>query len=113
MCHRCCSIAVPTLTAYFQLESYKTGMHSSQRLWKWVERIEVRFEGRILTINQSVIDQWARLCGELEAKGIKLAVLDSFIAATALAYDLAVATRNVDDFSATTVKLFNPWELEC
>jgi len=85
----------------------------SQRLWKWVERIEVRFEGRILTINQSVIDQWARLCGELEAKGIKLAVLDSFIAATALAYDLAVATRNVDDFSATTVKLFNPWELEC
>ena len=84
----------------------------SKRLWEWVERIEVRFEGRILKINQSVIDRWARLCGELEAKGTKLSVMDSLIAATALVYDLAVVTRNVNDFSATTVKIFNPWELK-
>ena len=84
----------------------------SQSLWEWVERIEVRFEGRILTINQRVIDHWARLCGKLEAKGTKLAVLDSLIAATALVYDLAVVTRNVNDFNATTVRVFNPWELK-
>jgi len=38
--------------------------------------------------------------------------MDSFIAATALVYGLAVVTRNVNDFSATTVVIFNPWELE-
>jgi len=39
-----------------------------QRLWEWVERLEIRFEGRILSVEQTIIHEWSRLCGELEAK---------------------------------------------
>ena len=35
--------------------------------------------------------------------------IDKQIAAIALSYDLEVVTRNVRDFSATGVKLFNPF----
>ena len=35
--------------------------------------------------------------------------LDKQIAATALLYDLVLVTRNVRDFEAFEVKLFDPW----
>jgi predicted nucleic acid-binding protein len=35
---------------------------------------------------------------------------DALIAATALVHAMTVVTRNVDDFSATGVRLLNLWE---
>ena len=35
---------------------------------------------------------------------------DSYIAATALVYDLAVATRNETDFAEAGVRVVNPWK---
>jgi predicted nucleic acid-binding protein len=40
----------------------------------------------------------------------KMSYNDSLIAATAICHDLTLATRNVDDFLGTNVKLVNPWE---
>jgi len=37
--------------------------------------------------------------------------MDSLIAATAHHYDLTVATRNVSDFNALPLKVFNPFEI--
>lgn len=34
---------------------------------------------------------------------------DSFIAATAKVHNLTLATRNIGDFEATGISLFNPW----
>ncbi|MBG7608897.1 MAG: PIN domain-containing protein [Verrucomicrobia bacterium] len=34
---------------------------------------------------------------------------DSFIAATAHAHDLTLATRNISDFEKTGIRLVNPW----
>ena len=39
-----------------------------------------------------------------------MAILDGIIAATALEYDLTVATRNVKDFAGLGLQLLNPWE---
>lgn len=39
-----------------------------------------------------------------------MSVKDSLIAATALAHDVAVATRNIADFRHAGVRLVNPFE---
>ena len=39
----------------------------------------------------------------------EVAVIDGFFAATALAKDLTLVTRNVEDFASFGVPLFNPW----
>ena len=38
-----------------------------------------------------------------------VAIVLGFIAATGLVHNMIVVTRNVRDFEATGVKLFNPW----
>lgn len=42
-------------------------------------------------------------------KGEKLPVMDSFIAATAIAHGLVVVTRNVKDMERCRARVFSPW----
>ena len=42
--------------------------------------------------------------------GAALSVMDGFFAATALAKDLTLVTRNAKDFTSFGVPLFNPWD---
>jgi toxin FitB len=74
----------------------------------WLENeLRRRFEGRILPIDESVAFTW----GEIQARiGRPIPAIDSLIAATAIAHDLTVVTRNTADLAATGAKLFNPWE---
>ncbi|MDO8953721.1 MAG: type II toxin-antitoxin system VapC family toxin [Gammaproteobacteria bacterium] len=74
-----------------------------------LEEIIEAFEGRILCIDLKVIKQWAQLKTESEKKGRTLPVIDSLTAATALAYDLKLVTRNVKDFKGL-VDYINPFE---
>ena len=52
---------------------------------------------------------WAALLARLRAAGKAMPIKDSFIAATALANDLAVATRNRSDFVKAGVRIVNPF----
>jgi predicted nucleic acid-binding protein len=54
--------------------------------------------------------QWAQLLADLRSSGQAMAVKDSMIAATALVHGLIVATRNVQDFKKTGVRIINPFE---
>ena len=49
-----------------------------------------------LPIDESVSDAWALLVAKLRAEGRKAPINDSWIAATALAYDLPLATQDND-----------------
>ena len=63
------------------------------------------FADRILAVDTAV----ARRCAELHVPD-RRSERDALIAATALVHGLRVVTRNTEDFKATGVELFNPWE---
>ena len=72
--------------------------------------LPARFAERILPIDHAVAERWGDLMGESRRSGIALSVMDGFFAATALAKDLTLVTRNTRDFSSFGVALLNPWE---
>lgn len=52
---------------------------------------------------------WAELLARLRSSGETMPIKDSLIAATALAHDLTVATRNRVDFEKADVKVVDPF----
>jgi predicted nucleic acid-binding protein len=82
-----------------------------QELHSWLkENLLVRFDGRIILLDTEVLIEWGILIARLESKGITLPAIDSLIAATTLTHKLTLVTRNVDDFSGTSIEILNPWE---
>ena len=79
-----------------------------RQILSWLQRdIRQRFEGRILPVDETVSLAWGRL---LAAARRPLPAIDSLIAATAVAHQLTVATRNTKDMADTGAAVFNPWK---
>ena len=79
-------------------------------LLRWYARLLSIMGGRVLSVNASVADEWAKLQAEVGAKNLVLPVVDGLLAATARRYKLTIATDNVKDFKAVAVKVFNPFD---
>jgi toxin FitB len=76
----------------------------------WVEdELRNRFQNRIIGIDMQVSIIWGKILGIAEKKGSPMPAIDSLIAATGLAHDLTVVTRNISDMEQSGVKLLNPW----
>lgn len=71
--------------------------------------IKADFAGRILPVDTLVMERWAQLEAKTVKSGRRLPVPDSLIAATVLAHELTLATRNVTDFKDANVQLLDPW----
>ena len=76
----------------------------AERLDVWLETILERFAPRILSFDLECARAWGKLRGGSDQNQI-----DKQIAAIALVYDLAIATRNVTHYAHAGVRLFNPF----
>ena len=70
----------------------------------WLHLLCTAFADRILPIDAAVAQTWGRLCATRPMPAI-----DTLLAATALAHDLVLATRNVADVAGSGARLFDPF----
>lgn len=89
-------------------------LHDGERrkkLIRWLdEAVRVRFERRILGLDEESLLEWGRLAGESERKGRILPVIDGLFAASAFTRHMTLVTRNLDDVKNLGVPLLNPWD---
>lgn len=78
------------------------------RLTRWFTQGATKLH--VLEIDRDTASVWATLLASLKRKGRAMPLKDSLIAATALQYQLTVATRNASDYRFAGVRLVNPFE---
>jgi hypothetical protein len=80
-----------------------------RRYEQWLERdLPLRFEGRILIVNQIIADAWGQIVALSASQGKPITAIDAFLAATAQVHRLTLVTRNVRHFTVLKAVL-NPW----
>lgn len=101
---------------YYKLQNKASSAGENRRAKKinaWIQKLEKRFQDRIVQIDTELLELWAMICGRSEAEGKKLPVLDSLLVATAQTHALTVVTRNVTDFEncskSLSLKIYNPY----
>lgn len=81
-----------------------------KRLDEWLaEDLPLRFEGRILPIDEAVADNCGEILARSEANGRRMEIMDALIAATSKVHRLTIITRNISDFESMVKDLKNPW----
>ncbi len=81
------------------------------RLESWLAvDLHLRFQERILTIDEGVAQRWGALSATATMKGRPLPVIDGLLAATALHHDLTLVTRDDGDVRGTGVPVLDPWQ---
>ena len=67
------------------------------------------FEGRILPFDGAAAESYAELMAAARRRGRGVSAADGYIAATAHAAGLMVATRDTSPFEAVGLAVVNPW----
>lgn len=84
---------------------HRGDLPQTKKLEKWLDLVVSDYADKILTFDEECAQVWGRLMSPHPEHPI-----DKQIAAIALIHDLAVVTRNVEDFRGTGVEVVNPFE---
>lgn len=84
---------------------HRGDLPQTKKLEKWLDLVVSDYADKILTFDDECAQVWGRLMSPHPEHPI-----DKQIAAIALLHDMAVVTRNVDDFRGTGVEIVNPFE---
>ncbi len=80
-----------------------------ERLQRALAEVVARYGDRVLSVDREGALLAAVMRVQAQRAGRVLHLADALIAGTAMAHDLAVATRNVGDFEGLDVPVINPW----
>jgi predicted nucleic acid-binding protein len=81
-----------------------------KRLQRWLNiDLMARFENHIVPIDRKIARVWGRILAQTERNGRPIPAVDGLIAATGLARDMTVVTRNEADMDVEGLSVFNPW----
>ena len=87
---------------------------SGRRKDKLQNRLEDKllplFAGRILPFDVAVTKTYAELMSQARMAGRSISTADGYIAATAAANGMIIATRDTSPFAAAGLEVINPWE---
>jgi len=81
-----------------------------EELQAWLTRLLDAMHGRVHGFNVSVAHVWADLQHDLEARGLRMPLEDSYIAATARRHGLTIVTGNDRHFRRPGLSVFNPFK---
>jgi hypothetical protein len=78
----------------------------AQEIERWLQSITNALGARLLVVNHKIADVWGRM-------GVKrtLPLVDSILAATAVAHELTLVTRNTKDIQNTGARYLNPFKI--
>jgi len=77
----------------------------AQALESWKKKVVNGFDERVLPVDRKIAEIWG-------AMGVErtLPAVDSLVAATAVAYNLILVTRNIKEMQGSGARLLNPFE---
>jgi predicted nucleic acid-binding protein len=80
-------------------------LDAAERLDRWLVALLASYADRIIPLDLRIAELWGRL-----NVPDPLPAVDGLLAATALAHDLTLVTRNIRDVSRTGVRLVDPFQ---
>ena len=76
----------------------------AEALETWLQTVIQSFSGRILTVDTEEADMWGRISAIRPVP-----VIDGLLAATAMAHDMTLVTRNVSDVEGLGTRVLDPF----
>jgi predicted nucleic acid-binding protein len=105
-------LAIPAIAVAemaFGIEKLAEGQRRADLLAA-LHRLVTAFADRLFDFNLKAAWAYGRILAGARKGGRPMSVPDAAIAAIAAANDCALATHNVEDFTATGLQLINPWQ---
>ena len=104
--------AITVAELRFGLASLPAGKRRDKLQASLEKQILPLFAGRVLPFDMSASQAYSELMAKARAAGLAIATADGYIAATAAANGMMVATRDVSPFKAAGLDVINPWLLQ-
>jgi predicted nucleic acid-binding protein len=101
--------AITVAELRFGVASLPTGKRRDRLHESMENRVLPLFTGRVLAFDLPASQAYAELMSRARAAGLAIGAADGYIAATAAATRMAVATRDAAAFEAAGIPVIDPW----
>lgn len=95
----------------FGVEALPNGKRKTSLRANLENRVLPLFRGRILPFDEAASRAYAELRTKARKAGKDMGIADGYIAATAAANGLTVATRDTRPFAVSGLEVVNPWKI--